>query len=62
MGPVFGRRLLYAAYYRGFCVGLFESYLAAETAIERAAIEQAAQDEADAARFEAETWLHLLAA
>ncbi len=50
-------RLVYAAYYRGFLVGLFPCYLTAEAAIERIAHEEAAADEAQIARFEAEHWL-----
>jgi hypothetical protein len=49
----------YAAYFRGVCIGHWPCYLSAEAAIERAAIDQAAQDEADAARLEAETWLEV---
>jgi len=50
-------RLVYAGYYRGFLVGLFPCYLTAEAAIERIAQEEAAADEAQIARFEAEHWL-----
>ena len=50
-------RLVYAAYFRGFLIGLFPCYLTAEAAVERIAQEQAARDEALVARFEAEHWL-----
>ena len=50
-------RVQFAAYYRGLLVGMYESWLSAEAALERFATEQAAADEAQIARFEAEHWL-----
>jgi hypothetical protein len=47
----------YAAFYRGICIGHWPGYLSAEAALNRAELEQAAQDEHDAARLEAAAWL-----
>lgn len=47
----------YAAFYRGVCIAFFPSYLAAEAALEREALEQAARDEADGEALDAQEWL-----
>ena len=52
-----GDDCIYAAYLSGVLVGHFPGYLSAEAALNRAEVEQQAQDEHDAARLEAAAWL-----